>query len=105
MFFAFKYSRLLLILNRYMFHMDSYNRVYNGARTYGERLESKLFKTILYVDFDFAFLTLICYREQTGKTHLLDIQADDLKEVDLAMLETQAIDEAKTEGHPVLEDK
>ena len=46
----------------------------------------------------FICLTLICCSEQTGKTHLLDIQADNLKEIDLATLETNAIEDAKTDS-------
>jgi len=86
--------------------MDSYNHVYNGARTYGDCLECKMFKTILCVKRNSQMHKLTCYyREQTEKTHLLDVQANDLKEIDLAVLESNAIEETKSEIDPLAAEK
>ncbi|KAJ3728245.1 hypothetical protein C8R42DRAFT_716203 [Lentinula raphanica] len=62
--------------SRYHYHLASYNRVAQAAPTWADRFEMNLFNLIL---------------NQSNKTFLLDVEADDMKEVDLASLEANAV--------------
>ncbi|KAJ3717517.1 hypothetical protein C8R42DRAFT_711648 [Lentinula raphanica] len=62
--------------SRYHFHLASYNRVAQAAPTWADRFEMNLFNLVL---------------NQSNKTFLLDVEADDMKEVDLASLEANAV--------------
>ncbi|KAJ3975922.1 hypothetical protein EV361DRAFT_885991 [Lentinula raphanica] len=62
--------------SRYHYHLASYNRVAQAAPTWADRFEMNLFNLVL---------------NQSNKTFLLDVEADDMKEVDLASLEANAV--------------
>ncbi|KAJ3832816.1 hypothetical protein F5878DRAFT_666229 [Lentinula raphanica] len=62
--------------SRYHYHLASYNRVAQAAPTWADRFEMNLFNLVL---------------NQSNKTFLLNVEADDMKEVDLASLEANAV--------------
>ncbi|KAJ3718793.1 hypothetical protein C8R42DRAFT_723319 [Lentinula raphanica] len=62
--------------SRYHYHLASYNCVAQAAPTWADRFEMNLFNLVL---------------NQSNKTFLLDVEADDMKEVDLASLEANAV--------------
>ncbi|KAE9392699.1 hypothetical protein BT96DRAFT_944429 [Gymnopus androsaceus JB14] len=64
--------------SRYLFHLSSYNKIAVAAPTWAENFEISLYKLII---------------TQSNKAFLLDVQADDLNEVDVAGLEADAVAE------------
>ncbi|KAJ3963780.1 hypothetical protein EV361DRAFT_956625 [Lentinula raphanica] len=69
--------------SRYRHHLSSYNRIAIAAPTWADAFEVKLFHLVL---------------NQSNKTFLLDVQADDMNEVDLAELEASAVAASNTGG-------
>ncbi|KAE9388167.1 hypothetical protein BT96DRAFT_1074981, partial [Gymnopus androsaceus JB14] len=63
-------------LHRYLFHLSSYNKIARAAPTWAQDFETNLYKLII---------------TQSNKAFLLDVQADDLTEVDIAGLEAEAV--------------
>ncbi|KAJ3728257.1 hypothetical protein C8R42DRAFT_716217 [Lentinula raphanica] len=61
---------------RYYHHLSSYNRIAAGAPTWANGFEVRLFNLVL---------------NQSNKTFLLDVEADDMNEVDVAELEANAV--------------
>ncbi|KAE9390995.1 hypothetical protein BT96DRAFT_1001750 [Gymnopus androsaceus JB14] len=64
--------------SRYLFHLSSYNKIAVAAPTWAENFEISLYKLII---------------TQSNKAFLLDVQADDLNEVDVAGLEADVVAE------------
>ncbi|KAJ3737893.1 hypothetical protein EV360DRAFT_91137 [Lentinula raphanica] len=62
--------------SRHHYHLASYNRVAQAALTWADRFEMNLFNLVL---------------NQYNKTFPLDVEADDMKEVDLASLEANTV--------------
>ncbi|KAE9386427.1 hypothetical protein BT96DRAFT_949123 [Gymnopus androsaceus JB14] len=61
---------------RYLFHLNSYEKIAAAAPTWANQFETSLFTLILM---------------QSNKSHVLDVQADDMSNVDLAALEANAV--------------
>ncbi|KAJ3818876.1 hypothetical protein F5880DRAFT_1616979 [Lentinula raphanica] len=66
---------------RYYHHLSSYKRIAEGAPTWADRFEARLFNLVL---------------NQSNKTFLLDVEANDMNEVDIAELEASAVADSNT---------
>ncbi|KAE9387637.1 hypothetical protein BT96DRAFT_1004921 [Gymnopus androsaceus JB14] len=69
--------------SRYLYHLSSYNKIACRAPTWANNFEINLYKLII---------------TQSNKAFLLDVQADDLTEVDVAGLEADAVAEKSQVG-------
>ncbi|KAJ3730705.1 hypothetical protein C8R42DRAFT_715367 [Lentinula raphanica] len=69
--------------SRYYHHLSSYKRIAEAAPTWADRFEAKLFNLVL---------------NQSNKTFLLDVEANDMNEVDLAELEASAVAASNSGG-------
>ncbi|KAE9390718.1 hypothetical protein BT96DRAFT_1001994 [Gymnopus androsaceus JB14] len=69
--------------SRYLYHLSSYNKIARRAPTWANNFEINLYKLII---------------TQSNKAFLLDVQADDLTEVDVAGLEADAVAEKSQVG-------
>ncbi|KAJ3766536.1 hypothetical protein FB446DRAFT_794009 [Lentinula raphanica] len=67
----------------YYHHLSSYKRIAEAAPTWADRFEAKLFNLVL---------------NQSNKTFLLDVEANDMNEVDLAELEASAVAASNSGG-------
>uniref|UniRef100_A0A0W0FAH2 DUF6532 domain-containing protein n=1 Tax=Moniliophthora roreri TaxID=221103 RepID=A0A0W0FAH2_MONRR len=65
--------------SRYLFHLSSYTKIAQGARCWAEQFERKLFDLIL---------------NQSNKSFLLEVDADDLPDVDMTALAAAAEEES-----------
>ncbi|ESK83970.1 hypothetical protein Moror_7501 [Moniliophthora roreri MCA 2997] len=65
--------------SHYLFHLSSYTKIAQGARCWAEQFERKLFDLIL---------------NQSNKSFLLEVDADDLPDVDMTALATTAEEES-----------
>ncbi|KAE9393423.1 hypothetical protein BT96DRAFT_999460 [Gymnopus androsaceus JB14] len=82
---------------RYLFHLASYNKIAAATPTWVEQFEEEPQTQILYTKMITITGVVGCEEEtfklvltQSNKAFLLDVQADDLSEVDLAGLEATA---------------